>query len=395
MNQIARKLMKIVRIFTTFAEDVIERLYQCKLRLREILKFKDSRRVAIYSKVNLTAEQKKQIDDFYRANYGKKISHTWHKYYTAFTGNFDANYFPELIYASEFEHYLHCNEAYCKVFSDKNVLPYLAQAAGVKTAKTLFSCVGGLLRNEHNEPLTAAAFEMQFGSVGEAFVKPSVDSNSGDGCRVVNMQQGKDVLSGQTVAQLIKSLGKNFIVQERLRSHPAVAALYPHSVNTFRIVTYRWKDEILHARLLMKIGRGGKNVENAHAGGIFVAVEDDGTLHKTAFSEFNTQFLQHPDTHITFEGYKIPHMDKLIEAAFKMHALLPQVGIFHWDFILNEQGIPVIMEGNTGTGGIGSIQMAHGKGLFGDKTGEILRWTAQMKKLPFSKRKQYRPGDFK
>ena len=372
--------------------DFIDKLREGYLHRREIKKFKDPRRVAIYSQIRLINSQKKQIDDFYLENYGKKIPYTWHRHYTAFTGNFDVSYLPELIYAAEFENYMHDSNAYCKVLADKNLLPYFAQAAGIKISRTLLSRVNGMFRNGQNEPVSKKDFESLFGTIAEAFIKPSVGSNSGLGCCVVNMQNGTDIISGQTAAEIINDLGPDFIVQERLHSHPAVAALYPHSVNTFRIVTYRWKEEILHARVLMKIGRGGQNVENAHAGGIFVAVEDDGTLHSTAFTEFNQQFTQHPDTHIVFEGYKIPHVPELIAAAKKMHALIPQIGIYHWDFVLDEQGIPTIMEANTGTGGIGSIQMAHGKGLFGNKTAEILRWTAKMKKLSHSERKFYKYG---
>ncbi len=383
--------MRLKKIYTR-GYDFVEKLREIVLRRIEVKKFKDPRRVAIYSKLQLTNKQKEQIDNFYIENYGQKVPHIWHRHYTAFTGNFDINYLPELVYAPEFEEYMHGDIRYCKVLADKNLLPYLAQAAGIKMAHTLLSRAGGMFRGKNNELLSQKEFESLFGSIGEAFVKPSVGSNSGLGCRVVNMQNGVDTLSGKNLIQIIHGLGMDFIVQKRLHSHPLIAALYPHSVNTFRIVTYRWKEEILHARILLKIGCGGKNVENAHAGGIFIAVEDNGTLHATAFTEFNKQFHQHPDTHIVFKDYKIPHVNKLIAAAKEMHALLPQIGIYHWDFVLGEDGEPVLMEANTGTGGIGSIQMAHGKGLFGDKTAEILRWTAKMKKLPYSKRKFYRYG---
>ena len=123
-----------------------------------------------------------------------------------------------------------------------------------------------------------------------------------------------------------------------------------------------------------------------------MAVDEDGTLHKTAFTEFNMQFIEHPDTHIRFEGYKIPNVVKIIETAKKMHAALPQIGIYHWDFSLDTKANPLLVEGNTLQGGLWVIQMAHGKGAFGENTAEILRWTAKMEKLSYSKRKCYQYG---
>ena len=72
-----------------------------------------------------------------------------------------------------------------------------------------------------------------------------------------------------------------------------------------------------------------------------------------------------------------------------MHTLLPQLGCYNWDFTLNEQGEPVLIEANTDNGGVWILQMAHGKGYFGERTGEILEWLAKMKKLSYSARKNY------
>ncbi len=63
------------RIFV-ISSDLIDRVYIFMLKYNEKRKFKDKRRKAIYKKVHLTKEQKKQIDDLYKANYGKKIPYT-------------------------------------------------------------------------------------------------------------------------------------------------------------------------------------------------------------------------------------------------------------------------------------------------------------------------------
>ncbi len=393
MTLVKKSIFKVLKYIHALQKNITEAINEYLRHQNEVKKFKDHRRVAIYSTIHLTVEQQKQIDDFFIKNYGEKVPHTWHRHFTAFTGRFDVQYFPELLYIPEFEHYLHTyHPDYTYVFADKNIISFLANSIKVVTPQVLCSCACGLFRNATGQLLTKTDFEQLFGNLGEAFVKPSVDTSSGTGCAVVNIVNGIDRLSGKSTSALIKELGDNFVVQKRLICHESLAHLYPHSVNTFRIITYQWKDEILHTPIILRIGQGGHHVDNAHAGGMFIAVDDDGTLHKTAFTEFNIQYHKHPDTQVVFKNYKIPPLHKLIETALHMHAFLPQPGVYNWDFTLNQSGQPVLIEANTGGGSIWLAQMAHGKGIFGDKTAEILQWLAFMKKLPPSQRKFYKPG---
>lgn len=382
----------MIKIFFILCQNAFYNLVEYVRFNEEIAKMHQIQRRKIWTSIKLNTLQKKQIDTLFVKNYGKKVPHTWHRHYMAFTGNFDANYFPDLLYFPQFETYENYKQNYIKSISDKNLLPCFASAVHIKMPQTLLSCAEGFFRDGGYRPLSAQEFVARFDTLGEAFVKPSVDSNSGQGCAVIHMEKGKDILSGKTSKEIIRDLGDNFVVQARLKCHKSIAKIYPHSVNTFRIITYRWKEEICHMPIIMRIGRGGKNLDNAHAGGIFIAVDDNGILHSTAFSEFNEQYAQHPDTHVVFDSYVIPNLDKLLSAAKRMHALLPQLGCYHWDFTLDEAGYPILLEANSFNGSIWLAQMAHGKGVFGNKTPEILRWLGKMRKLPYSKRKFYKYG---
>ena len=119
---------------------------------------------------------------------------------------------------------------------------------------------------------------------------------------------------------------------------------------------------------------------------MFIAVDDDGTLHKTAFTEFKNTFTEHPDTGLKFEGWKIHDFPKVRDAARRMHEAVPQVGVINWDFTIGEDGEAVLMEGNMRSGSIWLIEMAHGKAVFGDDTAEILQWTRRMKTMKLSER---------
>ena len=384
-------IKQIVKKGVVVMDDLLDYAMIRHLQMGEIRKFKDSRRKRIYESVTLSQQQQADINSIFKHNYGKTIPHTWHKHFSAFTGKFDKYYFPELLYIPEFEHYMNHNNAYCKVFADKNIIPMIAQAALVWTPKTIILCSEGLLRN-NNRLLTKKEALDYLSNIGELFIKPSTDSCSGRGCFAANFCNGRDTITGKSVADILGELGSNYVVQERLKCHDSIAQIYPNSVNTFRVITYRWKDDIFVMPVIMRIGRGNAIVDNAHAGGIFIAVNNDGVLHKTAFTEFKESYTVHPDTNTVFEGYKIDHFEKVVDAAKCLHATIPQVGVYNWDFTIDRDGNPVLIEANTKEGSPWMLQMAHGCGPFGERTPEILRWIRLCRSLPKSKRKKYAYG---
>jgi len=385
-------LKKLLALF----EDFIDFCLMIHWRRREIKKYKDPRRVSIFSQVELTDEQKSQIDELFIKNYGEKIPYTWHRHFTAFTGKFDVNYFPELLFIPEFERYMSIYIEYAKVFTDKNMLPMLAREAGVKTLDSCFTATRGAYRNKHNQFITFDEFLKGVENIGEVFIKPTCDTCSGQGCFVANFSNGIDSISGKTSKEIFLGLGRNFAVQRRLKCHESITRIYSGSVNTFRIITYRWREKILAFPSIMRIGSGGAYLDNAHAGGMFIAIDNDGTLHKTAFTEFKNEFTEHPDTHLKFEGYKIDLFPKAFDAAKRLHSCLPQVGCVNWDLTIDEHGEPVLIEANMNNGRQGGsvwlCEIAHGCGAFGDNTAEVLRWLRVMKKLPKSQWYKYEFG---
>lgn len=188
---------------------------------------------------------------------------------------------------------------------------------------------------------------------------------------------------------------KDFVVQERLVCHESIRAIYPGSVNTFRVISYIWHNEIKIMPVIMRIGQGGGVVDNAHAGGMFVSVSNDGRLGKIAMTEFNDKYQKHPDTGLVFENHQIYNFDKLLQSVRRIHSFVTQIGVVNWDFTIDQDGELVLLEANVENGGIWVIEMAHGKGPFGEDTAEVLRWIRFMERLPKSKRKEYCYGERK
>ena len=385
--------MTILRNIKVKVLDSWESFIQSRKRKGEIRKFKDNRRVQIANLYPLSNEQKKQIDELYINNYGEKIDYVWHQNYAAHAGKFDCRFFPELLYIPEFEAYQNQNKAIAKMLSDKNFLPIVAKSVNIKMPETIVSCTNGVLRNSNNQIVSETEALCLLNIIKtELFVKPTKGSCSGVGCSKVKVLDKIDFRGGNLLLNNQLSYSRDFVVQKVLKCHKSLVDIYPSSVNTFRVITYIWHNEIKTMPVILRIGQGGHFLDNAHAGGMFIAINNDGSLGKFAVTEFNERFEKHPDTGLVFATHKIEHFDKVLLAAQKIHEAVPQIGIVNWDFTIDESGEPVLIEANCLGGGIWVIQMAHGIGPFGEDTEEVLQWMKFMKRLKPHERLNYYGG---
>lgn len=350
----------------------------------------------LYDDICLSDEQKQQIDDLYSSNFGEKTSYNWHRLFTAASGKFSADYVTEIIYNVLFEQTENLNEAYRKVLADKNFLSCVAKGIGVNYPDILLSYSNGVYRKWDNRRVDFCGAIKSLENSGSIFVKPSIDSNSGKGCFSAHVVKGVDEITGNRVESMLENLGSDFIVQRFVKCQSDLQLLHAGSVGTFRINTYRWKNEFRYCPIVLSLGNGNNCLANANSNGVYVGVYDDGALCRQGHYdiEHGVSFLdRHPTSEIVFSGYKISGVDKLIQTAIRAHEALSQLGSFNWDFTIDETGSPVLIEANVGWGGAAHLsQVSFGKGHFREHTAEILRWLRVVKKTPLSKRKQYMFG---
>ena len=186
---------------------------------------------------------------------------------------------------------------------------------------------------------------------------------------------------------------ENYVVQEFVKCSHDIAQLYNGCVNTFRIMTYRWKDGFYVMPGVLRIGSGGGEFDNAHAGGMFIAINEEGVLQGNAQTEFMNIYEKHPDSGILFNGYKINGYPKVVDAVLKMHAVIPEIGSIAWDITIDDTDSPLLIEANIRNSGFWIIQCAHACAPFGERQPDILRWIRKMKSLPFTRRKDYAYGN--
>ena len=171
------------------------------------------------------------------------------------------------------------------------------------------------------------------------FAKPN-EGESGKGIERLVVADYPDV---HTLYEYIKS--KNFgVVEQELKQHPDMLALYPHSVNTMRIATLIGDDgkpNVLY--VTCKTGNKGKFVDNMENDGIACPVDlETGKICGVAHTSALINYEKHPYTGVELVGYQLPFIPEAIELVKKAALEVRYLG---WDVALTPNG-PAIIEGN-------------------------------------------------
>ena len=139
---------------------------------------------------------------------------------------------------------------------------------------------------------------------GEFIIKESIDSSSGQGVELININNGIIEKNGIRLDQYLIKYGNNFIIQEKIEETEDLKQLHPESVNTIRIMTYRVNGVIKYAPAVVRIGRGNSYLDNAHAGGLYVGINNDGTLCNYTLDCNAEKYLKQPDLRYSFSEKK-------------------------------------------------------------------------------------------
>jgi Sugar-transfer associated ATP-grasp len=192
---------------------------------------------------------------------------------------------------------------------------------------------------------------------GAVFAKPAAGNKGRGSARIDG--------SSDPAALYERVTSGRFLFEEAVAQHEAVGAIHPHSVNTVRVLTCVAADRrpvVLAA--LLRLGTGGRHVDNASAGGIYVGIDlATGRLLPEAKQHFRfggQVHAAHPDTGFRFDGFELPHFRAVLAAAVAAADRLPHE-LVGWDFAVAQDG-PVLIEGNAGAG-LTILEIADNDGL--------------------------------
>ena len=161
--------------------------------------------------------------------------------------------------------------------------------------------------------------------------------------------RGIKILESDNYEESLKSMNRDYIVEEYIKQHSFLNNIFPGAVNSIRILTVKEKNNYKFLKSVLRTGRNtSKGVDNFSQGGLSIKIDTEtGVLKhgKTHFKHGDLEHKTHPDTGFNFYNKKIPFYDEIKKLSISAHKHFPMFGIVGWDIAITKKG-PVIIEGN-------------------------------------------------
>ncbi|MBR0341389.1 MAG: hypothetical protein IJH64_03985 [Oscillospiraceae bacterium] len=310
----------------------------------------------------LTSEQKQAIIEYWKP-YGRPDP-IYHQYYYEKTGVFDVRFIPDDLFYTKIQFYFNDIPAAHVV---DNKCYYEALFPDIRHPKTVAKRLNGYwLMDDRCTDIDNVVKKLCDESI--LFIKPATEACGGDGIVILENES----LCAEKMRESFASIKGDLVVQRCLEQCEELKRINESSINTLRIISLIEKngDVAILARMI-RMGRAGSRLDNAHSNGISCGFDENGALNEFAYSLNGTKYREHPTSGVVFQGYCLPKMQE-IEAAIKKSALrVPSFRIIAWDVTLDKEYMPTLVEANLYNPGINAIQLNNGP-LFGDRTKDYL-----------------------
>jgi len=200
-------------------------------------------------------------------------------------------------------------------------------------------------------------------SVNQFVLKPAIYSGEGTDIFFYDREKHCKI----DIEGLLKLYRTDYIVQEIVPQHEILAAIHPNSVNTIRVISFLFRGEVHISSSILRMGVGDSRLDNVSAGGIACPINPDGRLAQKGLNKNSEWMDRHPGGTV-FGNVIVPSYNKILEAVCKAHKNIPHFRILGWDFSVDVNGDPVLIEYN----GAPSLNQISCGPLFGDLTEQVL-----------------------
>lgn len=296
----------------------------------------------------------------YWKRYKQKPDIMWFKLYSAETGEVDPRYIPDDMWFEKILPY-YSNTQFRRGGEDKCMHGILFPDA--KRPQTVIANIAGVYYDDHYNIISKEEAAKRCVEYKKFLIKPSVDSGE---ARLIRFYDHED-LTIQEMLKQFEEFGANFLAQEAMEQHPVLAALNPTSLNTLRIVSFLFENEVHILSSILRIGGGGSRVDNIGAGGYSCAIGENGHLNKLAVNR-KSEWVDSNSEGLRFETITVPSYNDAVAFVKRLHTRLAHFKIIGWDISISPEGEPVLIEFNSNPG---QNQYSCGP-TFGDLTERVL-----------------------
>lgn len=321
---------------------------------------------------DITPEEKQEISDYW-AKFGIKIyDYSWHRMYYHATGIHDPRFVPDMV-AGLVAYEYYNDKVFEHAWRDKNMFDRLLPGVPLPTAYG--KCIRGRMWTRRDgyisgsdslyEDCAASIYaDLMKDGMDSIIIKNSRDTGFGKSVAKYSISSEQDVLNA-----LNEWKGsKNYIIQECIRQHSALAAFNESSTNMMRVCSWRHGNEVDIMFAAVRAGVPGSVTDVCFIDGVetvrLVGISKDGYFADKMLDQ-NGMFVKSLPS-----GMAVPAWDKIVKIIKENHLLIDNFDIVGWDFTVDENGEPKCFEWNISWPGTVLYQYTNGP-LYGDKTEEI------------------------
>jgi len=256
------------------------------------------------------------------------------------------------------------------LFSDKYISKYLFKGLDIPTAKILGTIGWNMEVGNFKD------FEILIKKAPSVFVMKLISGASGNGFIKIKKQNDhlvsidKSITVNELWERIQPHLERGYIVEEALINPPHIAILNPSSLNSFRVITFKGKNNTWKViQRYLKVGRNGAEVDNSNQGGLILTMDRNGITGPGYDMIHDRYHDDHPDNGKKLKGIKIPEIFEAEKLALKISKKFNFLGTIGWDIAPTEVG-PKVLEGNL-LWGPDNIQITSGP-IINDEMAEML-----------------------
>jgi hypothetical protein len=297
----------------------------------------------------------------YWQRFGIKPKRDWYALYCDGSDAYDPRYIPDPIWFRDIVPYFN-NTSMSPAYADKAI--YNRLLPDVKKPETIVKRTAGHYFNGDGEqPISHEEAVRICEGEEHLIIKPS-GGTKGAGILFYD----RDEENSLRIPAIFDAMSSGFVVQRIVKQHPDLARLNPESLNTVRVISFHFKGAVHILSAQLRIGGVGSRVDNYSAGGNAVAVKPNGWLYEKSVNH-DMEWVEVAPNGIKLKEVKVPNYQRIVDTIKRLHCNLPYFNIIGWDFAVDEDGTPIMIEYNTKPG---QNQIGGREPTFGDLTDEVL-----------------------
>lgn len=285
-------------------------------------------------------EYRKVVLPFWE-KYGMKPEKKWYQYNGLLEKKFDPCIIPDNFLYTDLYRFLN-DIRYDQFLQNKLYLPIFLH--DVKKPHTVIKHVSNFFVNDKDELITKQEAVDEAVKYGQLIIKPS-SSSQGNGVKKLDFILDKN--------KALKDLDRyidsgDFLLQEVLKQSEQMNSFNDTSINTIRIITLIVNNKVEILSSVLRVGSKGSLVDNYAFGGKSRPIDKETGYLRDFFFQREEMFTVdengNPLKKEFLKGY-----DKAAKLT-KLHSRFPHIRLIGWDFAIDENYEPVIIELNAYVG---------------------------------------------